>query len=108
MQPIVGLPKRRALTDLQLVLRRSTREHDLLFREDLVPLPSLETVDVVAVNHDRLYLVLVDLLNGATGLLAQGLPGVAQDKIDLARDGFRGLRVIACVCIQSMSVSADA
>lgn len=100
-------------TNLELMLRRRSSKHDLLFRKDcaafdqqmhkslcqpltLIPLPPLKTVDVVTMNDNGIDFVFVDLLELATCLRAQGLPSVAQDEVDLASNGFRCLRMIAC------------
>lgn len=51
------------LDNLELVLRTRASEDDFKLAEDLVPLPSLEGVDLVAVDNDRVVLVLINVVN---------------------------------------------
>ena len=62
----------------------------------LIPLPALQTVDVVTMNDNRVDLIVVDLIDRPASLLAQTLLRFSKDEVDLARDGLRRLRVITC------------
>lgn len=60
----------------------------------LVPLPSLQPVNVITVNNDRLHLVVVDLFQRTTCLHTECFLGVAEDEVDLASNGFSSLGMI--------------
>lgn len=63
----------------------------------LVPLPALEPINTVAVDHNRIDLVFINLFHRSSSLCAECLLSVAQDKIDLARNGFSSLGMITYV-----------
>jgi hypothetical protein len=76
------------------VLRRSTSEYNFLLVEDLIPLPALEPINVVSVNHDGSNFIVVDFFHRSSSPLRKRLLGVAEDQVDLPCDGLSRKRVI--------------
>ena len=80
----------------RVLSKNSENGYDKRGKRTLIPLPALQTIDIVTVYHNCSGLIFVNFLYGTTGLFGQGLTGISKYKVDLASDGFRGFGVVAC------------
>src|SRR5690349_10276374 len=72
------------LDNLELVLGRSTRKDNLGLGKDQVPIPLRQRINLLAMDHHRIVLVISNFLYRTPTVLGDQLLGIRQDKVDLA------------------------
>ena len=60
----------------------------------IVPLPALQLVNIITVNHNRVDFIFIDFLHRSSSSSTKGFLRVTENKVDLACNSFGGLRVI--------------
>jgi hypothetical protein len=69
----------------------------------LIPLPALETINIVTMDHHSVDLVVVYLFNRTTRLVTQRLFRITKNEIDLSSDSLGSLGMIACIESESQN-----
>ena len=79
---------------MQKKKKKKDKRKEKTIKRTLIPLPTLQSINVVTMYNYSAHFILVDFLDRSSRFGTEGLSSIAQNKINLASDGFGGLRVI--------------
>jgi hypothetical protein len=63
-------------------------------KRTLIPLPALQSVDIISMNDNSAEFIIVDHIRRSPSLLSKRIPRISNNEVDLASDGFSSLRVV--------------
>lgn len=84
-----------------------TAKNKQTIKRTLIPLPTLQSINVVAMYNYSAHFILEDFLDRSSRSGTESLSSIAQNKINLSSDGFGSLRVVTWIQVRSGPYKVD-